>query len=59
LRHARVVGRETDGQRDDAWYTRRPGEVLLCRDQAFWRFREKDGEVVVAESYAWDYVVVN
>jgi hypothetical protein len=58
LQHARVVGWETEVQRD-AWYTRKPGEVLLCRDQAFWRFREKDGQVVVAESYAWEYVVVN
>ena len=68
LRYVHVIDQETDVRREDKWYTRKPGEVLLCRSaegpngggyQALWRFREKDGHVIVAESYAWSYVVVN
>jgi hypothetical protein len=79
LRHARVVdeaflryapgsAEQGEARNDDTWYTRKPGEVLLCRESeggpsggysAFWRFREKDGQVIVAESYAWNYVIVN
>jgi hypothetical protein len=53
---------------EDTWYARKPDEVMLCRYgertdiggyHAFWRFREKDGEVIVTESYAWQYIVAD
>jgi hypothetical protein len=54
---------------DDVWYTRKPGEFLLCRtarednvvdySAAFWRFRVKDGAAKVMASYKWTFVVVN
>lgn len=63
LQHASILA--DDGDRDAketyTWYARKPGEVMLCRSgdvNAFWRFREKGGEVIVAESYAWGYVTV-
>jgi hypothetical protein len=68
LEHASVVRQGSETGRNDVWYARKPGEVLLCRSvensdrggyNAFWRFREKDGAVIVAESYAWQYVMVN
>lgn len=68
LRHAEAAKQSKEAGQHDRWYRRNSGEVLLCRNveesdvggySAFWRFREKDGEVIVAESYAWQYVVVN
>ncbi len=68
LQHASVVTQASETGRKDTWYARKTGEVLLCRSvensdrggyDAFWRFREKDGAVVVAESYAWQYVMVD
>lgn len=68
VQHASVVTQASETDRKDTWYARKPGEVLLCRSvagsdrggyNAFWRFREEGGKVVVAESYAWQYVMVN
>jgi hypothetical protein len=68
LRRPEAAAQPNEVGRKDTWYTRKPGEVLLCRSvydaanggySAFWHFREKDGEVIVAESYAWQYVMVN
>lgn len=67
LQHASIVTQEDETGREDVWYARKPGEIMLCRSvedssrgsyNAFWRFREKNGEVIVAESYAWQYVTV-
>ncbi len=61
LQHASILARYGDMDAKDTWYARKPGEVMLCRSggvNAFWRFREKDGEVIVAESYAWGYLTV-
>lgn len=61
LQHASILAQYGDMDAKDTWYARKPGEVMLCRSggvNAFWRFREKDGEVIVAESYAWGYVTV-
>lgn len=68
LQHASVVTQENETGRKDIWYARKPGEILLCRSvqdsergsyDAFWRFREQDGAVIVAESYAWQYIMVD
>jgi hypothetical protein len=68
LQHTEKVAQPQEVGREDVWYTRKAGEVLLCRRvqdssvgsyAAFWRFREQDAEVIVVESYAWQYVVVN
>lgn len=59
LRYAEAAKQEHEERRKDTWYVRNPGEIMLCRQvddsdsggySAFWRFREKDDEVVVAES---------
>ncbi|MFT3722486.1 MAG: hypothetical protein QM773_02780 [Hyphomonadaceae bacterium] len=66
--HAEKAAQPNEIRRIDRWYHRGPGEVLLCRSvkdsdiggyEAYWRFREHEGRVVVAESYAWQYVVAN
>ncbi len=61
LQHASILAQDGDPDAKNTWYARKQGEVMLCRSgsvNAFWRFREKDGEVIVAESYAWGYVTV-